>query len=149
VKAKILIYAPQKTVWETVRDERKNDPDLAYCRVLEQTRNESKLEEKFVFIPVCGSVTCVLRTTEVPLQRIDYELLKSDHFKVLEGSWVLTPESDGKATMLELSSSLDIGVPFSRSCVESYLAKKLGKRVQYIKMLAEAASQPPLVAGLP
>lgn len=135
--AKILIKAPPKLVWESVHEERKHDPDLAYSKVLEQGVNECRLEQKFQLIPVLGTAVCEMHNSEIPGQRIDYKLLKSDRFKAMEGSWILTPHSDGRYTMLELSTHLDLGVPVPAMVMNSVTTKKLAKRVGNVKKLAE------------
>lgn len=135
--AKILIKAPPKLVWETVHEERKNDPDLAYSKILEQGENECRLEQKFQLIPVIGTAVCQMHNAEVPLQRIDYKLLKSDRFKAMEGSWILTPAEDGKHTFLELSTHLDMGVPVPGPLMNSVTTKKLARRLGNVKKMAE------------
>ncbi|MBS1954054.1 MAG: SRPBCC family protein [Cyanobacteria bacterium SZAS-4] len=137
IQSKILIKAPPEVVWFSVHEERKHDPDIAYSKVLEQGVNEQKLEQKFCLLPVIGSATCVMHHTEVPNQRIDYKLLKSDHFKAMEGSWVFTPAENGKATVLELSTHLDMGVPVPKMIFNNLTQKKLDKRLAHIKEMAE------------
>lgn len=135
--AKILIKAPPKTVWDSVHEERKHDPDLAYSKILEQGVNECRLEQKFQLIPVIGTSVCEMHNSEIPGQRIDYKLLKSDRFKAMEGSWVLTPANDGRHTYLELSTHLDLGVPVPAMMMNSVTTKKLAKRVGNVKKMAE------------
>lgn len=139
VQAKVLIKAPPEVVWESIHKERSKDPDLAYSKVLEQVNeHECKLEQKFQLIPVIGTSVCVMENKEVPLQRIDYRLLKSDRFKAMEGSWVLTPAEGGKATMLELSSHLDLGLPVPKAMMNSISTKKIEKRLTHVKEMAES-----------
>src|SRR6516165_10645527 len=137
VKGRVTINAPASTVWYSVHEERKNDPDLAYSKVLEQSENVATLEQKFVLLPMLGSSVCVMKDTEIPLQRIDYYLLKSDHFKAMEGSWILTPKPDGKTTVLELNSHVDLGIPVPRWFVNATLAKKIERRLNHVKQMAE------------
>ncbi|CAN5591540.1 hypothetical protein BH10CYA1_BH10CYA1_10350 [soil metagenome] len=137
VQSKILIKAPPEVVWFSVHEERKHDPDIAYSKVIEQGVNEQKLEQKFCLLPVIGSATCLMHHTEVPNQRIDYKLLKSDHFKAMEGSWIFTPAENGKATILELSTHLDMGVPVPKMIFNNLTQKKLDKRLAHIKEMAE------------
>jgi hypothetical protein len=138
IKGRILIEAPPAVVWETVHKERNHDPDIAYSKILEQSKDHSVLEQKFILIPVIGSAICVMSNDEVPLQRIDYHLLKSDrHFKAMDGSWVLTPHDDGRATILELSSHLELSFPVPRKFLEGISAGKVQKRLQRIKKMAE------------
>jgi len=137
VKAKILIHAPPEVVWETVHEERSKDPDLAYSKVLHQENNELTLEQKFVLLPVIGTATCVMSNAEEPLHRIDYRLLESDHFRAMEGSWVLTPQESGKDTLLELSSYLELGFPVPRPILDTLTARKLERRITNVKLMAE------------
>lgn len=138
VKGKVTIKAPPSTVWYSVHEERKNDPDLAYSKVLEQhSEHEATLEQKFVLLPMLGSSVCVMKNSEIPLKRIDYYLLRSDHFKAMEGSWVLTPSADGKSTILELNSHIDLGMPVPRWFINSTLSKKIDRRLNHVKDMAE------------
>lgn len=138
VKGTILIEAPPAVVWDTVHKERNHDPDLAYSKVIEKDKDHSVLEQKFILIPVIGSATCVMSNDEIPLQRIDYHLLKSDrHFKAMEGSWVLTPHNDGRATILELSSHLELSFPVPRKFLDGISSGKVQKRLQRVKKMAE------------
>lgn len=137
IKASICIDAPREVVWQAVHDERKHDPDLAYSKIIVPGEHEYVLEQKMVLIPVFGSAVCEMQNKEVPLERIDYKLIKSDHFKHMEGSWVLTSTSDGK-TNLELSTSLDLGMPVPKSVINGFTAKKLQRRLKHVKESAES-----------
>jgi hypothetical protein len=136
IKASIIIDAPKEVVWQAVHDERKHDPDLAYSKIIVPGEHEYVLEQKMVLIPVFGSAVCEMQNKEVPFERIDYKLIKSDRFKHMEGSWVLTPNSDGKTT-LELSTSLDLGMPVPKSVINGFTAKKLQRRLKNVKESAE------------
>jgi len=139
VKAKILINASPHVVWETVHEERKKDPDLCYSKILSQdSETQATLEQKFALIPVIGTATCVMRNVEVPYERIDYDMVKSDHFKAFEGSWVLSPGHDQEQTYLELSSYCDMGLPIPRGMIEGITAKKLQRRLSNVRDMAEA-----------
>lgn len=138
VSAAVVIKAPPAEVWRSIHEERAKDPDLAYSKVLEQiSPTEYKLEQKFNFIPVIGSSVCVMHQKEVTNERIDYSLLQSDRFKAMEGSWVLTPTTDGKETRLELSSHLDMGIPVPRMFMNGVSTKKIQKRLDNVKHMAE------------
>lgn len=136
-RARILVQAPVAVVWDTVHEERKRDPDLAYSKVLSQEHNRATLEQKFVLIPVIGAATCVLANEEKPLERIDYWLLKSDRFKAMEGSWVLKPHHNGKSTILELSTYIDTGFPVPRNIMDAITARKLERRLGNVRRMAE------------
>ena len=137
VKARILISARPDIVWHAVHEERKTDPDLAYSKIITQEQNRLTLEQKFAFLPVIGTATCVMLDEEVPNERIDYRLLKSDHFKAMEGSWVLTPHLDDNHTLLELSTYLEFGLPVPRALMDSVTAQKLQRRLTHVKEMSE------------
>jgi hypothetical protein len=135
--ATVLINACPEVVWKAVHEVRLHDPDLAYARTLTRQGNSSTLEEKFLSIPIIGAVTAVLQENETPLKRIDYSLISSDKFKRMEGSWLLTPVCGGKQTLLQLSSFLDVGVPFSQPFIRSATERKIDRRLSNVKQVAE------------
>lgn len=137
--ARILIHARPEVVWETVHEERKKDPDIAYAKIISRENNEMVLEEKFVLLPVIGTAVCKMKDIEVPNERIDYKLIESDHFKAMEGSWVLTSHDGGRATILELSSYLELGIPVPRMVLDGITSQKLQRRVTNVKSHAERA----------
>jgi hypothetical protein len=140
VKAKILINASGPVVWETVHEERKRDPDLEYSKILKSENNQLTLEQKFALLPVIGTATCVMINREVLNERIDYEMVSSDHFKAMEGSWVLTPGKTPDTTYLELSSYVDMGLPVPRMMIDGITGKKLQRRLANVKIMAEATT---------
>jgi hypothetical protein len=137
VTAKIKILAPPNVVWQVVHEERKHDPDLAYSKVITEGNNEFLLEQKFCLIPVIGTSVCQMQQKETPDCRIDYKLIKSDRFKVMEGSWVLIPSSDKQSTTLELTTTLDLGMPVPQNIINHVTLKKLERRLHHIKQMAE------------
>lgn len=143
VTSSISINAPARIVWEAVHTERQNDPDLAYSKVLEQHGNQALIEQKFNALPVIGEAVCQLIQREVPNERIDYKLVKSDKFRALNGSWVLTASPDGRSTTLELSSHLDTGVAYSQGVIDLFTKKKIDKRLENVKRAAEAVAVVP------
>lgn len=138
VTARIHIKASPQVVWDTVHEERKSDPDLAYSKILEEGKGSSVIEQKFVLLPVIGTSVCVMKNQEIPRERIDYSLIKSDRFKAMEGSWALMPGKDSSTTVLELSSYVDLGMPIPRSWLDGITAKKLEKRLGNVRRHAEA-----------
>ena len=137
VQAKVVIDAPPSIVWDTVHDERKKDPDLAYSKVLSQKDNHAVLEQKFQLLPILGTSVCKMSNDEVPGKRIDYKLLHSDRFKAMEGSWVLNPIDNGKKTELVLSTHIDLGFPAPESMMNNATGKKLQRRLGNVKAMAE------------
>jgi ribosome-associated toxin RatA of RatAB toxin-antitoxin module len=138
VKAKLLIQASTEIVWQAIHNEQNGDADLVYRKVLSHGLNDVVSEQKLAHLPIIGTAVSTMHTTEVPLKRIDYSMVKSDRFKALEGSWVLTPASN-KSTYLELSSYCDIGIPIPRPIREGITVKKLEKRLANVKHNSELA----------
>lgn len=137
VTAKINIACPASIVWQVVHEERKHDPDLAYSKVISERNNELLLEQKFCLLPVIGTSVCQMKQKETPGARIDYKLIKSDRFKVMEGSWVLIPSEDKQSTTLELTTTLDLGMPVPRGFINHIAYRKLEHRLRHIKEMAE------------
>jgi hypothetical protein len=138
IKAKILIDAPVHVVWSTVHDQRKLDTDLAYSKIVEDRGNHNYLiEQKFLSLPLIGTAICVMDDYEIPNKQISYKLVRSDRFKAMEGSWVLSPQ--GNQTILELSSYVDMGIPCPRMIVDASTAKRLERRLNNVKRFAEEA----------
>lgn len=137
IKASIVIKAPPDVVFNAVHEQRKVDPELAYSKIMKQGVNEAQLEQKFTAIPMIGSATCLINTQEVPNRRIDYQMVKSDKFKSMEGSWVLIPSADGKSTTLELSSHIDTGLPVPRMMMNGITKQKMERRLAHVRELAE------------
>lgn len=147
VKAKMLIQAPSEVVWQSIHNEQSADQDLVYRKVISRGVNDVVSEQKLHHLPIIGTAVSTMHTTEVPLKRIDYEMVKSDHFKALEGSWVFTP-GPNKSTYLELSSYCDIGIPIPRPIRDGITVKKLEKRLANVKKNSEFG-QVPIAADKP
>jgi hypothetical protein len=139
VKGTIEIKAPAQDVWNAVHKERANDPDISYSKVLQQKGNRILLEQKFAALPVIGEATCLMVQEETPMKRIDYKLVRSDKFKDMAGSWILTATPNGTTT-LELYSLLDTGMPYSQGVINAILQDKINKRLGRVKTAAEQSS---------
>jgi hypothetical protein len=134
VHSSIVINAPVDIVWMTVHEERQNAPDIAYSKVVQQGENEMQIEQKFKFWS--GGAKCLMNHKEIPYQRIDYQLVKSDRLKEMKGSWVLSPGTSGQETTLELSTEMDIGF-FPRAIASPFLTKVIERRLAHVKQMAE------------
>lgn len=138
VSSSIVIEASPKIVWQAVADQRSTDPDLIYSKVLSRSGNTSMLEQKFSKLPVIGTATVLFRSNEVPHQRIDYAMVKSDKFKDMSGSWVLKPV-DNDTTELQLTNFVDTGMP--QFFVNQFTKAKVKQRLALIKSAAERAQR--------
>lgn len=138
INHEVLVNATPKVVWKAIHEERNFDPGIEYSKEISNEGNSSVIEQKFVRIPLLGSVVATTKQTEIPYSRIDYQLVNSDRFKKLEGSWTLQPINGGRATKLGLASKLDIGIPFSQIFTRNASNKKVIERVAAVKRMAEA-----------
>ena len=134
----VLVKATPKVVWKAIHEERNFDPGIEYSKEISNDGNATLIEQKFVRIPLLGSVVATTKQIETPYSRIDYTLVKSDRFKKLEGSWTLQAVDGGRATKLRLASQLDIGIPFSQIFTRNASNKKVVDRVAAVKRMAEA-----------
>jgi len=129
------IDAPVKTVWEAMRTLRRSDP--AHRKVLSSGGGDYVVEEKFEKIPVLGEAVCTYKEHEVPMQRLEYSMIKSDKLKAFEGEWDLSPTADGK-TNVKLSSRTDAGVcmPFADRITRNRTAKSIAERLDEVREIA-------------
>jgi ribosome-associated toxin RatA of RatAB toxin-antitoxin module len=148
VRGHITIKAPARIVWEAVHKERATDPDLSYSKVVEKQGDKVMLEQKFNGMPVIGEAVCLLEQTEAINQRIDYKLVRSDKFKDLRGSWILTELPEG-STKLELHSVLNTGLPFSEHIINHVLKGRINKRLERVKVSAERILEAELKENTP
>lgn len=113
VSNSITINAPIKSVWDAMRTLRRNDP--AHRKVLSSSGCDYVVEEKFDKIPMIGQAVCTYKEHEVPMQKLEYSMIRSDKLKSFEGEWDLSPGADANQTNLKLSSRTDAGIkiPFA------------------------------------
>lgn len=135
-RASMLIKAPPEVVWSAILDVPDSD-DMAYSKQLERKGNVAIIEEKYVKLPIIGDAIAVIKQTEDPYKRIDFELVRSDKFKAMEGSWILTPADNGKHTMVELTSYTDAGVPIPRFIIDITTKQRVKGRLQEVQAFVE------------
>lgn len=136
-RASIEIDAPVEVVWNAIHEERNHDPEVLNTTVISEQGPVVVLEQTYRNVPVFGTVVCRIKNIETLYKRIDYWLEYSDHFKAMEGSWILTPIDSGCATHLELSSFLDAGGGIPRMLYVPFAPGRLLKRLKLVKALAE------------
>jgi hypothetical protein len=137
VVEQIEVNAPVESVFEAIRKERdatNHNRHLVSCE-----GPKAIIKEKLKNVPLYGDVDCLWQEKEVPFERIDYILLESDKFKAGHGSWVLTPTSDKKSTIVELNAYIDTGLrlPFVLEMTKMAGHGSARKRLEYIKSTAE------------
>lgn len=138
LRIRVLINASPLVVWQAIRDARNDDPDVQYSKITQINQTERILEQKYIALPFVGATTCVLKVEEDTGKRVDYRLMKSDRLAEFEGSWVLTPVQDDKATVMELSNHIKLKFPLPQKLVDVFANKKLKMRALFVKNKAEA-----------
>jgi hypothetical protein len=136
VTTNIVIKARPELVWLSIEEARTSDPSLSSCKVLIEGDHSSTIRETFA-IPLLGEATCTLSLLELPLSRISYTLMESDTFKTFEGSWLLVPSPGSHSTRLSLSCNSDMKNPVPQMLLRMITGKKIGKRLDFVKSLAE------------
>lgn len=147
-KASLLIKAPPEQVWDMILNVEDSE-DTAYSKTLERKGNVSIIEEKYIKLPIIGEAVAVIKQMEEPFKRIDFELIRSDKFKAMEGSWILTPMENGKHTMVELTSYTDTGIPVPRFIVDITTKQRVKGRLQELQMAVEKAKRRTAVSATP
>jgi hypothetical protein len=125
-----VIDEPASIVWRAIQNLRTIDAQKR--RLISYANNEAVIEEKFPALPIVGDSTCLYKECEVvPEKQIDYSLIRSDHFKVFEGTWNLERLSGGR-TKVSLSSNLDTGmrIPFWREITRAATSRSVKHRLQ-------------------
>jgi hypothetical protein len=144
VSSRILINAPVEIVWKMVHEERENAPNLVYSKLHKEDTNLLVFEQKWTIVPFIAATTCVISEQEIPYKRIDYKVIKSNQFKVMEGAWIFTPVersstsgTTATATELELTTHLELRRLAPMKIVNAMAKKKIEQRLAHIKELAE------------
>lgn len=136
----VVVDQPVTVVFNAIRELRTTNGSH---RKLESYKdNQAIIEERFPGLPVVGDSICTYKEIEIPPSRIDYELIRSDRFKMFQGAWVLEPICENR-TKVTLSSYLDPGmrVPFWREISRSATERHVKKRLRELQEQAETASQ--------
>jgi Polyketide cyclase / dehydrase and lipid transport len=146
VSQRAVLDAPVNVVWNALRKERMNDPQ--HRQVLSSGGGDYVIKERFEHLPVVGDATCTYKEHEVPMSKLQYQMVASDKLKAFEGVWELTPHA-GNKTVLQLSSRIDTGIsmPFCRQITRDATMKSIDKRLTDIKELV--ASQQVADASVP
>lgn len=120
-----------------VHEERETAPNLVYSKLHKEDANLLVFEQKWTIVPFLATTTCVISENEIPYKRIDYKVIKSNQFKVMEGAWIFTTVDNGSATELELTTHLELRRLAPMKLVNAMAKKKIAQRLAHIKELAE------------
>ena len=140
VSQRAVLDAPISVVWNALRKERMSDPQ--HRQVLSSVGGNYVIKEKFEHLPVVGEATCTYTEHEIPMSKLQYQMVTSDKLKAFEGVWELTPHA-GNKTVLQLSSRIETGIamPFCHQITRDVTMKSIDKRLSDIKELVASQQQ--------
>lgn len=138
VTESLKISATPQAVFQAIQTYRNSTQ--CHRKLVSYDGKSAVVDEQLAGVPVLGTVHCTWVEKEVPYQRIDYTMLKSDKFVSACGSYVIVPHGADSVT-LELSSDIDSGVkiPFAREIGSVATRKDIKVRLQQIKHMSETA----------
>jgi len=136
VTSKIVIKAPLEQVWKSIHKARSEDPELTSYKVLTVDDNHAIVRQTMV-LPFFGEARFLLSLTDLPPNRIDYNLIESNSFKTFDGTWLLSPLSHGQSTQIDLTCYSELKTPVPQFLLRAVTARKMRKRLDYVKYLAE------------
>jgi hypothetical protein len=136
LRSSVLIKAKPNLVWLCIHEQRTGYPELEYAKVLAHDDITTILEQRFN-VALLGKATCTIVDTDRPPNRIDYKLLKSDMFSVMDGSWIMTPAPDNQSTRLELYCHAGVLKQVPRIFLKIGTALSLKRHLEAVKRLAE------------
>ncbi|CAN5258430.1 hypothetical protein BH10CYA1_BH10CYA1_51360 [soil metagenome] len=136
----LKIDASPQAVFQAIQGYRTST--LHHRKLVSYDGKSAVVDEQLEGVPVLGNVHCTWVENEVPYQRIDYTMLKSDKFVSGSGSYVIVPSGSDSVT-LQLSTELDSGVkiPFAHEIGSLAARKDMKMRLQSIKHLSETATR--------
>jgi uncharacterized protein YndB with AHSA1/START domain len=129
VRAAVLIRAQPEAVWAVMIDCREAlgfVPGLRLCRRVDGAPDGhwQDIEQEIRYSWFLPTVHNVLRADCDRPRRIDFHRISGD-LKQEEGTWVLTPTSDGSGTVVEYEMYLDPGFWIPQSLINRSLRKDL------------------------
>jgi hypothetical protein len=136
LRSSVLIRAKPNLVWLCIHEQRTGYSELEYAKVLAHDDITTILEQRFN-VALLGKATCTIVDTDRPPNRIDYKLLKSDMFSVMDGSWIMTPAPDNQSTRLELYCHAGVLKQVPRIFLKIGTALSIKRHLEAVKRLAE------------
>jgi len=136
LKLKVTINARSEFVWSAVHDARTKYPGLTSAKMISEDEQKSVFEQTFQ-VPFIGYTNCTFALTDYPPGRLEYKLLQSTYFSVLDGTWILIPGVDGHSTDVEVSCNVAGKGIVPRFVLKMILSRKLAKQVDFVKAVAE------------
>lgn len=138
----IVINVPAEHLFDTITDyESYPDfiPETLAVEVLEKKKKKdgSRVVEAKFDIKVIKQVGYTLRLTEVPNERVTWELVEGRIFKSNNGGWELKPAGKGK-TEATYSVDITIGLLVPQAITNMLVGSSLPKMLEQMKERAES-----------
>lgn len=136
LRSSVFIKAQPNLVWLTIHEQRVAYRELEYAKILLQDDTSSVTEQRFV-VALLGKASCTFRMTDQPPNQIEYQLLKSNMFAVMDGKWVMTPTADKRSTRLDLYCHAGLQRKVPRFLLKLGLGRSLKRHLLAIGKSAE------------
>ncbi len=136
LRASTLIKAKPNIVKSRIHEQRTAYKELEYAKILSSDGTTTITEQRFD-VALLGTTACTFRETDVSAEQIDYILLKSDMFAVMDGRWVITPSPDSQTTRLDLYCHAGLIKKVPRFLLKIGLSRSLKRHLEAIKKSAE------------
>jgi hypothetical protein len=133
VSGQMTVDAPPAQVWKVLTTTGNFDD-----KVKSVNGDEAIVEQKFATLPLMGSATVVVKARVKNMERIDFDMIRSDRLKGFSGSWSISPLS-ATTTRLHLRMDVDTGLPIPRILVNRFISGKVKNRLRKVKALAESS----------
>lgn len=131
------IAAAPDRVWQAIKERRQSDSN--HRKMLSYNGHTAIIKEMFSAMPILGDTFCTYEEDEImPLRRLEYKLLNSNHLHQFQGTWLLSSGFKANTTIVSLSSSIDpdIRFPFWRKIATRALLNNLQQTLKEVSDLA-------------
>lgn len=136
LRSSIMIKAKPSLVKASIHEQRTDYRELEYAKILSTDGTITITEQRFS-VALLGVAACTFREIDISPTEVDYRLLKSDMFAVMDGRWILTPNKDGRTTRLDLYCHAGVLNPVPRFLLKIGLSRSLKRHLEAIKKSAE------------
>lgn len=135
ITSSTTIDAPKSQVWQALISPGNFDDKL----IEKLNDREAIVEQRFKSLPMLSAIVVTVRAKIQPEDRIDFDMIKSEHLKNFAGIYTLSAVSP-KKTRVQLTMFIDPGLPVPRFLVNKFVDGKVKSRLKRIKMFVEKGS---------
>jgi coenzyme Q-binding protein COQ10 len=125
----VVYSAKPETVYKAIQAIRSMPPR----KLLSYKNGKAIIADVFPGLPVVGDTDCTYQETETSPTQIDYTMIESEKLSSFDGSWILTPQPDGKTKLtLIMATACHIPIPFVGMVVTGVEKKIADARLKQI-----------------